>query len=90
MEPIGVLNALGAFGICFLNTNTPIQTRINANKVPMLVISPTILAGIKAAKRLTNNKEKHIAFAGVLNFGCTSENTLGIKPSLLILKKTLD
>src|SRR6478672_8259954 len=81
----GVLNALGASGSFFLKTITPIQTRMNANKVPILVISPTTLAGTKAAKRLTKSMNRKLLFEGVLNLGCTSENTLGNKPSRLIL-----
>ena len=56
----GVLNALGASGILFRMTTTPIQTRINANRVPILVISPTTLAGTKAAKRLTNTRNSKL------------------------------
>ena len=86
----GVLNALGASGILFLNISTPIQTRIKANNVPILVISPTTLAGTKAANRLTNTRNNRLLLAGVLNLGCTCENIFGNSPSLLILKNTLD
>src|SRR4029078_10040450 len=86
----GVLNALGASGIFFLSTNTPMQTRIKANKVPILVISPTTLAGTKAANKLTNTRNNVLLFAGVLNLGCTCENIFGNSPSLLMLKNTLD
>src|SRR5215467_9172216 len=86
----GVLNARGASGIFFLITSTPIQTRIKANKVPILVISPTTLAGTKAANKLTNTRNKALLLAGVLNFGCTDENIFGNNPSLLMLKNTLD
>ena len=40
----GVLKARGASGFVFLNTITPMQTSINAKRVPILVISPTTLA----------------------------------------------
>src|SRR5947207_5100209 len=86
----GVLKALGASGIFFLRINTPIQTRIKANKVPILVISPTTLAGTNAANRLTKTRNKALLLEGVLNLGWTCENTLGIKPSWLMLKNTLD
>ena len=86
----GVLNALGASGILFRNTSTPIQTRIKANKVPILVISPTTLAGTKAANKLTNTRNNVLLLAGVLNLGCTDENIFGSNPSLLMLKNTLD
>ena len=85
---IGVLNALGRSGIFLRITHTPIHTRMNANNVPILVISPTTSAGMKAAKALTNNMNSKLLFAGVCVFGFTLENILGINPSLLILKNT--
>src|SRR5688572_27828440 len=85
---IGVRKARGISGIFFRITHTPIQTNMNANNVPILVISPTTLAGTKAAKALTNNIKNRLFFAGVWVFGLTLENIFGIKPSLLILKKT--
>lgn len=86
----GVLKALGASGKVFLITRTPRHTSINANRVPILVISPTTRAGINAANKLTNIMNKKLLLAGVLNSGCTSENIFGIKPSWDILKNTLD
>jgi hypothetical protein len=80
----GVLKLRGALGMVLRITNTPIQTRINANSVPMLVISPTTLAGTNAANKLTKTMNSKLFFAGVLNFGWTLLNTLGINPSLLI------
>jgi len=62
----GVLNARGKSGIVLRMTNTPKQTNIKANKVPILVISPTILAGTNAAKRLTKSINNKFDFAGVL------------------------
>jgi hypothetical protein len=41
------------------------QTRIKANNVPMLVISPTTSAGINAANALTNNINNKLLLAGV-------------------------
>ena len=67
----GVLNLRGASGIFFRITNTPMQTRIKANNVPMLVISPTTLAGTNAAKRLTNIMNRKLLLKGVRNFECT-------------------
>ena len=86
----GVLNARGNSGIFLLITHTPIQTKMNANKVPMLVISPTTRAGTKAAKRLTKTMNSKLLFEGVCVFGLTVENIFGINASLLMLKKTLD
>lgn len=65
----GVLNALGASGIFFRKTKTPIQTKMNANSVPILVISPTTLAGTNAANKLTKTRNSKLLFAGVLNLG---------------------
>jgi hypothetical protein len=65
----GVLKALGASGIFDLMIITPIQTRMKANKVPILVISPTIRAGTNAANMLTNSMKRKLFLAGVLNFG---------------------
>src|SRR5690606_8190120 len=80
----GVRKALGASGIVFLRTKTPIQTRINANKVPILVISPTTLPGTKAAKMLTNKRKNKLDLCGVRNLGWMAEKTFGTSPSLLI------
>ena len=52
----GVLNCLGNSGFVFLKMITAAHTRINANKVPMLVMSPTISPGTNAAKAPTNIK----------------------------------
>ena len=65
----GVLNARGISGCLFRSTHTPMHTNIKAKSVPMLVISPTTLAGTKAANRLTNNMNSIFDFAGVRNFG---------------------
>jgi hypothetical protein len=53
----GVLKALGASGWVFLMIITPAQTRIKANKVPILVISPTTCPGTKAANSPTNKQK---------------------------------
>ena len=61
----GVLKARGRSGIFFRITQMPAHTNIKANKVPMLVISPTTRAGINAAKRLTNIMNKKLLLTGV-------------------------
>jgi hypothetical protein len=43
----GVLNDLGSSGIFTRITHIPAHTSIKANKVPMLVISPTTRAGVR-------------------------------------------
>ena len=45
----GVRNGRGISGLDFLIINIPAQTNTNANKVPILVISPTISPGTTAA-----------------------------------------
>src|SRR5665647_221453 len=80
----GTLNSLLISGCFFLMIQTPAHTRIKANKVPMLVISPTISPGIKDAKQPTNTKNIRFDLYGVLNLGCILENTFGTNPSLLI------
>ena len=73
----GVLNSRFIFGSVFLKTITEIQTNMKANKVPILVISPTISPGTKAAKRPTITKIAKLALYGVLYFGCTSLKAFG-------------
>jgi hypothetical protein len=65
----GVLNERIAFGCVFLITMIPIHTKINANKVPIDVISPTTVTGTKAANKLTNIAKKRFDLNGVRNFG---------------------
>jgi hypothetical protein len=64
------------------------QTNINANNVPMLVISPTTLAGTNAANKLTKSMNNKLLFAGVCVLGFTVEKTDGSNQSLLMLKNT--
>ena len=63
---------------------------MNANNVPMLVISPETSAGTNAANSPVNTKMIMLDLCGVLNFGCTCANTGGTSPSRLIEKKTRD
>ncbi len=63
---------------------TPMHTRMNANSVPMLVISPTMSPGMKAAKSPVKTKKIMFDFHGVLYLGWMSENTFGTRPSVLI------
>src|SRR5437762_5987589 len=77
----GVLN--GAFAIfLFRIIKMPMHTNTKANKVPILVISPTTLSGINAANKETKTKNTHCDLYGVRCLGCTSENTEGTSPSL--------
>src|SRR4030095_4507697 len=86
----GTLNCLGISGCFTLIIHTPAQTRMNANKVPILVISPTTSAGMNPANKADITKNIMLDLYGVLNFGCTSEKTFGTKPSRLIEKNTRD
>ena len=63
---------------------TPAHTSMNANSVPMLVISPTMSPGMNAAKSPVSTKNIMFDFYGVLKRGWTSENTFGTSPSWLI------
>src|SRR6185436_15891857 len=78
----GVLNSLTIFGSFFLKIITEIHTRTKANNVPILVMSPTISPGIKAAKAPTITKIARFALYGVLYFGCKSLKAFGSNPSL--------
>src|SRR6218665_918496 len=80
----GVLNGRSASGCCLRRIKIPRQTMTKANKVPILVISPTTLIGTKPAKRLMKIQSTQFDLDGVWNFGCSCENTFGSKPSLLI------
>ena len=86
----GVRKDRGASGCALRNTITPTHTNTNASNVPMLVISPTTRAGTNAANKLTKTINSIFDFAGVLNFGFTSENILGRRPSFDMEKNTLD
>jgi hypothetical protein len=55
---IGVLKPLTILGFRTLIIHTPAHTRMNAKRVPMLVISPATLPGMKAANNPTKRKEK--------------------------------
>ena len=79
----GTLNPLLISG-CFLRMiHTPAHTSMKANKVPILVISPTMSPGMKAAKLPTNIKNIQFDLNGVLNLGCISEKTLNIYSVIL-------
>jgi len=54
----GTLKGRSAFGSVFLRINIPTHTIKNANKVPMLVISPTTFKGTKAANKPINKHNR--------------------------------
>src|ERR1043165_2665860 len=80
----GVLNSRLRPGSVLRNTITAAQTSIKANKVPMLVISPTMSPGTNAANKPTKIRNIQLALYGVLNFGWTVEKTGGTNPSRLM------
>jgi hypothetical protein len=61
----GVRKGRGAAGSLLRMMMIPIETRANANNVPMLVMSPTTLSGMNAAKNATNTKKIQLDLAGV-------------------------
>ena len=61
----GVLKARGASGIECRIIHTPPHTITKANRVPMLVISPTTLIGTRAANKLTKIQKRIFDFQGV-------------------------
>src|SRR5947199_10039272 len=77
----GALKARGMSGRLTRMIQTPMQTRMNAKSVPMLVISPTMSSGRNAAKIAVKKKNSQFDLYGVLKRGCTSEKTFGNRPS---------
>ena len=53
----GTRNPLSRSGRRDLIIQTPAHTRMNANRVPMLVISPTTSSGMNAAKMPVKTKK---------------------------------
>src|SRR5690606_5204982 len=79
----GVRNGLSISGFVFRSTNTPMQTNVKANSVPILTMCPKSEMGTKPAKRDTNTMNMRFVFQGVW-FLERSENILGSNPSLLM------
>src|SRR6476620_8637981 len=79
----GTRNARSKSGREARRIQTPAQTSMNANSVPILVISPTMSSGMNAPKTPVNKKKRMFDLYGVLNFGCTSEKVFGTSPSRL-------
>ena len=80
----GTRNPRGISGRRTRRIHTPAHTSMNANSVPMLVISPTMSPGTKAANSAVNTKKSRFDLYGVWYFGWISENTFGTRPSWLI------
>ena len=80
----GTLKPRGTSGRRTRMIHTPAHTRMNANSVPMLVMSPTMFSGTNAAKSAVKKKNMMFDFYGVRNVGWTSEKTFGTSPSSLI------
>jgi len=61
----GTMKPRGTSGRRTRMTHTPAHTRMNANSVPMLVISPTTLSGTNAPKSAVKKKKMMFDFHGV-------------------------
>src|SRR5664280_1128807 len=85
----GVLKLLSLEGSFFLRIIIPMQTRMNANRVPMFVRSTisSILVNIEVMP--TTAPVRIVVTYGVLNLGWTLEKLLGNSPSLEIEKNIL-
>ena len=62
----GTMNPRGMSGRRTRMIQTPAHTSMNANSVPMLVISPTMSPGMNAPKSAVNTKKIMFDFYGVL------------------------
>src|ERR1019366_8384741 len=60
---------------------TPSETRTKANNVPMLARSAASPMSTRPAGIPTAKQAIHVDQYGVLNLGCTAENSFGSKPS---------
>lgn len=85
----GVLNGLSMSGLVFLRTITLIQTIIKASNVPIETSSPRMLIGRMPAMIMAIVPVIMVLIYGVLNLGCTLENTGGKSPSFDIVKNIL-
>src|SRR2546423_5763966 len=61
----GTRNPRSSSGCFTRMIHTPAQTRMNANNVPMLVISPVTSAGPSGAGGPGENKKKNVGFLGL-------------------------
>ena len=86
----GVRKGLGNTGSVFLKTRMPRHTIMNANNVPITVMSDMTEAGTNAAIKPTKMQNRKLDFHGVWNFGCSRENTAGTSPSFDMEKNTRD
>src|SRR5690348_6965601 len=77
----GVRNGRGWAGCLIRITHTPAQTITKANKVPMLVMRPTMLSGSRAEKGATRQQKSRLERQGVWYLGWMSEKTRGSRPS---------
>ena len=67
---LGALNCRGSSGRFTRKIHTPAHTRMNANSVPMLVMSPTTLSGTKVANAPQKPRKIKFDFHGVRNRRC--------------------
>src|SRR5256714_15691657 len=83
----GTRNPRSSSGFRTRMIQTPAQTRMNANNVPMLVISPVTSAGTKAASAPVEKKKSMFDFPCVRYRGCTFEEIGGGRAAPGPLKK---
>ena len=83
-QTAGTLKPRGSSGRRTRSITTPMQTRMKANSVPMLVMSPTMSSGMNPPNSAVKTKNVQFDLYGVRCFGCRSENSFGTRPSRLI------
>ena len=83
----GTRNGRSMSGLVRRRTITPMLTRMNANRVPMLTSLTISLSGTKAARMAIRTPKLIVSLAGVPNRGLTSANLSGIRPSRHMAKK---
>ena len=77
----GTLKLRGRSGARFRSTITPIETAMNATRVPMLVISARKLIGMRPAIKPMTMATMTVLWIGVSVRGFTRWNISGIMPS---------
>src|SRR5207249_2873495 len=85
----GTLKALGRCGSLMRRIMIPVQTRTNANKVPIFVRSTISSILTNIAQTPTATPVKIVVTCGVRNLGCTFAKDCGSSPSRAIEKKIL-
>ena len=77
----GTLKPPDGIFLCLRKNTTPMDTIVNATKVPIFTNSASLESGTKPAQKATSNANIHVFFTGVLNLGLSSAMLFGSKPS---------